>query len=270
MAKEGAITKEVVFDFGAEKGYDQDLFIEYLLNSIGNENGKLMVESYAISEDIKNIDDYNFREWFGNWMGFGNASYLPETHSYIDYTRKHRVYPYLSNDYSCISKPNEVNNIYVFRDDNLQFFHLKKEQKGYSLTFRSDAMLDLAAFEEQNVLAMYMVFDNKTKIGKIINNFITSLDNQTIKKESNDGTKQVVNAISGDEYSALIAKTTYYKNKKAASISMFIPYEETSLSKNFKSLYEDLDKEKNISMCVKQRINIWKDRYYVKAGYNGK
>jgi hypothetical protein len=122
----GIITEDTIKSYLRKEGYDIDLiksYLEYRKNK--NLDNKLSVEECVISDSKNDMNDKRFLDWFATYMGWGYASDIPDTHSFLVYCTKRDLYTYPSKKNYIVGDSEYIAPGYVaFRNDDNQFFKI--------------------------------------------------------------------------------------------------------------------------------------------------
>ncbi len=256
----GIITKKDVLKYAAEQGYDIDLFLEYLkfqkqeLNKNQGE-GKMAVEECALANPELDMNDLKNLDWYSKWMGFGDRYCIPMEHDFKMFCTRRDTWMYEPHHFKVLQKINSDNELYVFRDDNLQCLKITEFNNEYRINLKSRDKLDLNKFDQGNILAIALVTETDDAFCNALERFYNNLNGKAISCKVNRGVTGNVEVISGQRGFSLVADTNYLKCPPF-SIDINInkeDNEETFLATEI--LYGDLDDVKKKSENITGYLN---------------
>lgn len=258
----GVITKKDVLKYAAEQGYDINLFLEYLKlqqKEVIKNNGefKMAVEEFALANPELDMNSSKNLDWYSKWMGFGDRDYIP-----LEYDFKmlcgSDFWMYTPHNYDILQDINSDNEIYVFRDDNLQLLKILEGKDSYNIDLSSKDKLDLKSFNQVKVLAMALVTEKDDNLCAILENYYNNLKGNPITCNVSYGIKGNIEVISGIRGFSMVADTNYL-SQPPISINMNINKEDNAEAfLATKELYSDLNdiKTKSENFEIDTRSNL--------------
>lgn len=257
----GAITKKDVLKYAAEQGYDINLFLEYLKfqqKEVSKNNGefKMAVEECALANPELDMNSFENLDWYSKWMGFGDRDYIPLEYDFKTFCTRRDNWMYESHGYDILQKINSDNEIYVFRDDNLQSLKISETSNSYKINLRSNDKLDLKNFNQGKVLAMALVTEKDDALCTVLENFYNNLKGNPITCDISSKIKGNIEVISGIRGFSMVADINYL-SQPPISISMDINNEDNEEAfLAIKELYSDLDDIKTKSENINTRLSL--------------
>lgn len=257
----GIITKKDVLKYAAEQGYDINLFLEYLKfqqKEVNKNDGefKMPVEECALATPELDMNSFENLDWYSNWMGFGDRDYIPSEYDFKTFCTRRDNWMYKSHSYDILQKINSDNEIYVFRDDNLQSLKISEANDFYKINLRSNDKLDLKDFNQGKVLAMALVTEKDDALCAILEKFYNNLKGNPITCDISSRIKGNIEVISGIKGFSMVADINYL-SQPPISISMDINKEDNEDAFfATKELYSDLDNIKTKSENINTRLSL--------------